>query len=138
MSGSGSVIVTNTYDNAAQPTVTVKDTATLAFAAGASLGTGAITLHNGTKLVLTANSKDYTLGNKLNLPSGENEVATIRIDGVRRRAGDDQEIATVASGTGVALDPNSTVLAGRDGWLEVKDGKLCLTIKSGGTMIVIR
>ena len=140
VSGKGSLKVNKAAqnDNNGVPSVTVKDTATLAFGANGSLGTGAITLGNGTKLVLTADSKDYTLVNKLSLPSGDNKVAMIRIDGKRLRSGDDQEIATVASGTGVALDPNSTALAGRDGWLEVKDGKLCLTIKSGGTMIVIR
>lgn len=140
VSGSGTLKVNKAAqnDNNGVPSVTVKDTATLAFGANGSLGTGAITLGNGTKLVLTADSKDYTLVNKLSLPSGDNKVAMIRIDGKRLRSGDDQEIATVASGTGVALDPNSTALAGRDGWLEVKNGKLCLTIKSGGTMIVIR
>ena len=140
VSGKGTLQVNKNHvnDSGTSLTMNVTDTATLAFGEGASLGPGAITLGDGTKLVLTADSKDYTLVNKLSLPSGDNKVATIRIDGKRLRSGDDQEIATVASGTGVALDPNSTALAGRDGWLEVKNGKLCLTIKSGGTMIVIR
>ena len=141
VSGTGTLQVNSTCDNRNEPTVTVTDSATLAFGAGATLGTGAITLGNGTKLTLTATNSTFTaLSNTLNLPTGENEVATIRIDGTRLRSGDNQEIATVASGTtaNVTLDPASAVLYGHKGTLRVEDGNLILSIKSTGLMVIFR
>ena len=137
VSGTGTLQVNSTCDNRNEPTVTVTDTATLAFGAGASLGTGAITLGAGTTLALTATSNTFSLANTLNLPTGENEVATIRIDGARLRSGD-HVIATVASGTtaNVALDPASAVLYGRKGTLRVEDSKLILNVDSAGLTVV--
>ena len=116
--------------------LTVGDTATVKVNEGCTPGSGTITLGAGTKLVLTANSSTYQLSNTLNLPT--EGTATLRIDGTRLRSGDDQEIATVASGTGVALDPNSTALAGRKATLRVEEGKLILNIVSDGTVIIVR
>ena len=139
VSGSGTLQVNNGNANGDQPTVTVKDTATLSFGADASLGTGAITLGAGTTLALTATGKDFTaIANTINLPT--EGTATIRIDGTRLKIGG-REIAAVASGTtaNVAIDGNSAALNGRRAALEVKeDGKLHLNIKSAGTKVVVR
>ena len=116
--------------------LTVGDTATIKVNAGCTPGTGAITLGAGTTLALTATSKEFSLANALNLPT--EGKATIRIDGKRLSSGR-QEIAAVESGSMVDLDKeNSKALAGRDGWLEIDDGKLYLTIKPDGTVLIIR
>lgn len=137
VSGSGSLQVNGTCENSSEPPVTVTDTATLAFGAGASLGTGDITLGAVTTLALTATSNTFSLANTLNLPTGENEVATIRIDGTRLCSGD-HVIATVASGTtaNVALDPASAALDGRKSSLRVENSKLILNIDSAGLTVV--
>ena len=116
--------------------LSVGGTATVKVNEGCTPGSGVITLGAGTKLALTATSKEFSLANSLKLPTSG--TATIRIDGTRLRSGDDQEIATVASGTGVALDPNSTALTGRKATLRVEEGKLILNIVSNGTVIIVR
>ena len=140
VSGSGTLQMNGTKTGSAQPPITVTDTATLAFGANGSLGTGDITLGAGTKLVLTANGKDFTaLANTLNLPT--EGTATIRIDGERLKSGDNIIIATVgndATIANVAFDGNSTALAGRKYTLRVEDGKLILKIVSDGTVIIVR
>ena len=138
VSGSGTLQMNGTKTGSDQPPITVTDTATLAFGANGSFGTGAITLGAGTKLVLTANSKDFTaLTNTLNLPT--EGTATIRIDGTRLKSGDNI-IATVASGDtdNVALDPASTALDDRKGTLRVEGGNLILNITPTGLMIIFR
>ena len=115
--------------------MTLKDTATLECAADA-MPAGAITLGAGTKLWLNTT----TLTNTLNLPTGENEVATIRIDGNRLSCGD-HTIATVgneATSANVALDKASTVLDGRKGSFKVESGNLILTVNSNATLIFVR
>ncbi len=141
VSGSGTLQVNKGNANIDQPTVTVTGTATLAFGAAASLGTGAITLGTGTKLVLTqpSGSNEFTpLANTLNLPTGENEVATIRIDGARLKSGD-HEIATVESGTtaNVDLDLSGIALGGRKASVRVENGKLVLNVASGGFTLIV-
>ena len=140
VSGKGEVLVTNTHSGES-PTLTVKDSATLAFDANGSLGTGAITLGAGTTLALTATSREFApLANTLNLPTGENEKATIRIDGERLRSGD-HEIATVgneATTANVTLAPASEALDGRKGTLRVENGKLKLNVQPGGLTVIIR
>ena len=140
VSGTGKLQVNGTSDNSAKPPVTVTDTATLAFGAGASLGTGAITLGAGTTLVLTqpSGSNEFTpLDNTLNLPT--EGTATIRIDGARLKSGD-HEIATVESGTtaNVDLDLTGTALGGRKASLRVEDGNLVLNIQPDGLMVIFR
>jgi hypothetical protein len=141
VSGSGTLKVTQPPDNGYQPIVTLKDTATLEYAAGATFGTGAMTLGAGTTLALTATNSTFTaLTNTLNLPTGENEVATIRIDGTRLTSGD-HIIATVgneATSANVALDPASTALAGRKGTLRVDGGNLILNIDPSGMRVIIK
>ena len=68
VSGSGTLRVNKTAKNSVQPTVTVKDTATLAFARGASLTTSNVTVNAGAtlKVAESAATKDaasVTLGN---------------------------------------------------------------------------
>lgn len=143
VSGTGTLQVNSTCDNRNEPTVTVTDSATLAFGAGATLGTGAITLGTGTKLVLTqpSGSNEFTpLVNTLNLPTGENEVATIRIDGARLKSSD-HVIATVgneATTANVALDLSGTALAGHKATLRVEDGNLVLNIQPSGLIVIFR
>ena len=142
VSGKGRLQINGTCDNSAEPPVTVKDTATLAFGAGASLGAGKITLGNDTKLVLTqpAGSNMFApIANVIKLPTPG--VATIRIDGERLKTGV-HEIASVdleaGSSANVKVDKNSAALAGRKATLRVEEGKLILNIVSDGTVIIVR
>ena len=139
VSGSGTLQVNNGNDNLVQPPVTVKDTATLAFAAGASLSTGEITLGAGTTLALTATSREFApLANTLNLPT--EGMAKIRIDGARLKIGV-HEIAAVGKGTSanVEADLDGEAIDGRRATFEVDEhGKLLLCIESRGTRIIIR
>ena len=138
VSGKGEVLVTNTHSGE-NPTLTVKDSATLAFDANGSLGTGAITLGAGPTLALTATSREFTpLANTLNLPTEGR--AKIRIDGVRLKTGV-REIATVGKGTSANVEPDldGEALGGRRATFEVAEGgKLLLNIKSSGTLIIVR
>ena len=142
VSGKGRLQINGTCDNSAEPPVTVKDTATLAFGAGASLGAGKITLGNDTKLVLTqpAGSNMFApIANVVKLPTPG--VATIRIDGARLKTGV-HEIASVdleaGSSANVKVDKNSSALDGRKATLRVEEGKLILNIVSDGTVIIVR
>ena len=142
VSGKGRLQINGTCDNSAEPPVTVKDTATLAFGAGASLGAGKITLGNDTKLVLTqpVGSNMFTpIANVIKLPTPG--VATIRIDGERLKTGV-HEIASVdleaGSSTNVMVDKNSATLDGRKATLRVEEGRLILNIVSDGTVIIVR
>lgn len=138
--GKGKFVFANTNDSDKwfSGGLTVQDTATVEVKANAKPGKGAITLGAGTTLALTAESREFTpLANPLNLPT--EGKATLRIDGKRLRHGD-HEIATVGTGAteNVALDPASVALAGRKATLRVEGGKLYLTIKPDGTMIIVR
>ena len=144
VSGKGRLQVNNKCDNTDyQPPITVTDTATLAFGAGASLGAGKITLGNDTKLVLAqpAGSNMFApIANVIKLPTPG--VATIRIDGARLKTGV-HEIAIVdaeaGSSANVKVDKNSSALDGRKATLTVNDdGKLILDIMSNGTRIIVR
>lgn len=128
----------------------VKDSATLMFGPDAGFGksgtAGAITLGAGTTLALTAVSREFLpLANVLNLPMGENAVATIRIDGKRLRSGNNI-IATVgnaATTANVKLDVDSSAIDGRRAKLRVvsaDDGKkkLELNIEPEGFKVIVR
>ena len=69
VSGSGMVKVNKACYNATQPTVTVTNTATLAFKPGASLGTGATTVNGGATFEV-AESGTVTLGGDMTLKDG--------------------------------------------------------------------
>lgn len=142
VSGKGTLQVNNGNVNIQQPPITVKDSATLAFGANGSLGTGDITLGAGTTLALTATSSrsETLIANTLNLPTGEEGAARIRIDGKRLRSGDNviAAVGTAATSANVALDANSSALAGRKATLRVDGGNLILNIEPNGTLIIIR
>ena len=124
-------------------TTTVSGTGTVALNTGASLGTGAITLGAGTTLELTATSSqsEKLISNTLNLPTGEGEKATIRINGTRLCSGD-HVIATLgndATTANVELDGNSEALDGRKAAFSVdSDNNLILNIKPNGFKVIIR
>ena len=137
VSGKGTLQVNGTCENSAEPLVTVTDTATLAFGADATLGTGAITLGAGTTLALTSTSNAFTaIENTLTLPT--EGTATIRIGGARLKSGD-HEIAPVGTGTAanVTIDPASAALDGRKASVRVEEGKLVLNVASGGFTLIV-
>ena len=136
MKGKGKFVFANTSNgNIFSGGLIVQDSATVEVKPNAKPGKGAITLGAGTKLVLNAT----TLSNTLNLPTGEGDVATIRINGTKLSPGD-YEIATVGTGAtaNVTLDPDSPVLAGRKGSLRVENNKLVLNVKPTGLMVIFR
>ena len=141
VSGSGTLQVNNgvSSGSVAMP-VTVTASATLAFGANGSLGTGAITLNAGTTLALTATGSTFTaLTNEVTLPTGENEKATIRIDGARLKSGPQTILSNVAAGAtaNVELDMDSPALAGRKATLAVDGSNLGLTIEPNGTIMMV-
>ncbi len=120
---------------------TVKDSAILELASGATLGSSAVTLESGSTLALTATSSTFTaLANTVNLPTGENEKATIRIDGQRLKTGDHPILSGIAADAAdhVELDMTSAALDGRKrASLAVNGSNLVLTIKPSAMIIVI-
>ena len=137
--GKGKFVFANTSNgNIFSGGLIVQDSATVEVKPNAKPGKGAITLGAGTTLALTAESREFTpLANPLNLPT--EGKATLRIDGKRLRHGE-HVIASVVTGESenVKLDGKSSALAGRKATLRVEDGKLYLTIKPDGTMIIVR
>lgn len=128
-------------NNETDPTVT--DTATLAFGANGSLGTGAITLNAGTTLALTATSSTFTtFANGVTLPTGENEKATIRLDGQRLKSGNHTILSNVAAGAtaaNVELNMSSPALDGRKkASLAVDGSNLVLTIAPSDLMVIVK
>ena len=141
VSGTGTLHVNNGNVNSEQPPVTVTDTATLAFAEGASLGTGAITLGAGTTLVLSSNSdRTFTTPpNDLVPPAGENETATLRIDGnAPLRSGEYILFNSVPTGCADHLTVTGTALGKCKTELFVDDGKLKMTVVSPGFVIIVK
>ena len=140
ISGSGTLKVNKVAQNTVEPPITLTDTATLAFGAGGSLGTGAMTLGAGTTLALTATSRTFTpLVNAVTLPTGEGEKTTVRIDGQKLKSGDHTILSNV-SGTAdhVDIDTSSEALAGRRASLSVNGSELVLTIAPVGTVLIVR
>ena len=94
VSGSGTLKVNKPCQNAVQPQVVVTDTATLEYAAGASLGTGPLTLGTGTTFVVASADLPIPVAS-LTLP--ESGKATIQISG-NALADDDYEVLFVTAG----------------------------------------
>ena len=110
----------------------------VAVASGVSLGTGEITLGDGTTLALTATSSMFTaLTNALNLPT--DGTATIRVDGEWLKSGNHTILSNVAAGAtaNVAIDLTSPALAGRKATLAVNGSNLVLTIEPNGTIMMV-
>ena len=95
VSGSGTLKVNKPCQNAAQPQVEVTDTATLEYAAGASLGTGPLALGAGTKLVVASADLPINVA-ALTLP--ESGKATIQVAGDAAFADGDYEVLFSAAG----------------------------------------
>ena len=95
VSGSGTLKVNKPCQNADQPPVTVTDTATLEYAAGASLGTGPLTLGAGTTFVVASDDLPINVAS-ITLP--ESGKATIQIAGDAAFADDDYEVFFVTGG----------------------------------------
>ena len=140
VSGSGTLKVTQPPDNGYQPIVTLKDTATLEYAAGATLGSGAMTLGAGTTLALTSASSTFTaISNAVTLPT--EGKAKIRIDGQRLTCGNHAILSNVTgSADNVEVDLSGTALDGRKRASFSVDGSgnLVLTINPNGTVIFVR
>lgn len=120
---------------------TVKDGATLEVASGATLGSSEVTLEAGSTLALTATGNEFTaLTNTLNLPTGENERATLRINGDRLSSGDHILVSGVSSGAADLLDVElaESVHNGRKYEVVEKNGNLVLSIDPGGLIIFVR
>ena len=139
ISGSGALKVNKTAQNSVQPPITLKDTATLEYAtATATLGTGTIALGAGTTFAFKNSGRGLVLPSSITLPSIG--VATLRIDGAKIKSGD----YTIATGVAddaadhLVIDSASTALVGRKASLRVDDGNLVLTIKSTGTVCIVR
>ena len=121
--------------------LTVGDTATVKVNAGCTPGTGDITLGVGTTLALTATSNTFSpLANAVALPAGENEKATIRIDGERLKSGNHTILSSVSGTTdNVAIDLTSPALEGRNATLSVDGTDLVLTIEpKNGFILIVR
>lgn len=121
--------------------LTVGDTATVKVNAGCTPGTGNITLGAGTTLALTATSNTFSpLDNAVALPAGENEKATIRIDGERLKSGNHTILSSVSGATdNVAIDLTSPALEGRNATLSVDGTDLVLTIEpKNGFILIVR
>jgi len=95
ISGSGTLKVNKPCQNTVQPSITVTETATLEYAAGASLGTGALTLGAGTTLVVARADLPINVAS-LALP--ESGTATIQITGDIALANGDNPIICSTSG----------------------------------------
>ena len=140
ISGSGTLKVNKAAQNADEPSITLKDTATLEYAtATATLGTGTIALGAGTTFAFKNSGRELVLpSSSITLPS--TGVATLRIDGAKIKSGD----YTIATGVAadaadhLVIDSASTALVGRKASLRVDDGNLVLTIKSTGTVCIVR
>ena len=121
--------------------LTVGGTATVKVNALCTPGSSDITLGAGTTLALTATSNTFSpLANAVALPTGENEKATIRIDGERLKSGNHTILSSVSGATdNVAIDLTSPALEGRNATLSVDGTDLVLTIEpKNGFILIVR
>jgi len=165
VSGTGKVLVNSVASNDTQPPVTVTDTATLAFAPGASLTTSNITVNADATLQVPQSDTlelgcDLTLKNnaclgfnyttrdapKLNLTdktvtfeegATTNVVVKISADaGKRAKSG-----AIVLTSGGKFADATVSLAPGAPSWalgVSVVNGEIVLDVKRMGTSIVVR
>ena len=139
VSGSGTLKVNRPASNDQNPTVTLTDTATLEYAAGATLGTGTITFGGGTTFAYVNSGNTLTLPSTIVLP--DSGTTTLRIGGTRLRDGEHVILASASAGSAahLAIDPDSPALDGRRRYALVeKDGALVLDIASSGIVITLR
>jgi hypothetical protein len=139
VSGSGTLKVNRPASNDQHPSVTLTDTATLEYAPGATLGTGAITLGGGTTFAYVNTGSRLSLPSTIVLP--DTGVATLRINGHRFHDGEHVVLASATAGSAahLAIDPDSPALDGRRRYALVeKDGALVLDIASSAFVITVR
>ena len=136
VSGKGTLQVNNGNDNTYQPSVVVKDSATLEYAARASFGTGAITLGAGTTFAFVNSGSSLALPSTITFPA--DGAATLRIGGDRLRSGKHTIATGVESDAAdhLIVDPASAALDGRKYTLKVEEDKLMLNIESDGLTVV--
>lgn len=165
VSGSGVLRVNKPCDNSTQPTVNVTESATLAFASGASLGTGATTIAAGATLEV-AESGTVALGGDLVLKAGamlgfnyttrdvpvlnltdktvtfeegETTNVTVRISadaGARAHGG-----KNVLTTGGRFADATVTLAEGAPNWasgVAVENGEIVLSVKPVGLAVFVR
>ena len=125
VSGKGTLKVNKAAQNSAQPTVTVKDTATLAFKSGASLGTGATMVNEGATLAV-AESGTVTLGN-LTLDDG----ATLAFNFTDRTTAPILAVSSVTANGTVKVKVSGKDSSGNNVW--PKAGEYTLTDGGGFT-----
>lgn len=139
ISGKGTLKVNNTYiqDNSgALKPIMLKGSATLEYAAGASLGTGTITLGAGTTFAFQSTGRELLLPSTIALPA--TGTATLRIDGARLRSGDHTILAPGATeGCADHLTVTGAALDRREASLTVEGGELKLHITPVGTMFMV-
>ena len=153
VTGTGKVVVNynvanlTSNANSRKNAFTVADGGTLAIVAGANPSisaddNGKLTVNDSATLALTATSSTFTaFTNTVNLPTGENEKATIRVDGARLKSGDHTILSGVAAGAtaNVNLDMRGTALVGRKrASLAVDGSNLVLTIEPTAMVIIVR
>ena len=139
VSGSGTLKVNRPASNDQHPSVTVTDTATLEYAADATLGTGAVTLGAGTTFAFANSGSTLSLPSPIVLP--DSGVATLRIGGDRLKSGDHTILASAPEGAAahLAIDQSSLAIDGRKYSLTEKEGALVLNIVPiPGLMLIIR
>ena len=108
VSGSGTLKVSKPCVNTIEPPVTVTGTATLEYAAGASLGTGPLSLGAGTTLALASGAEPVVVSS-LTLP--ESGTATIRITGDAALADGDYAILFSTGGLPAGFESKINVVA---------------------------
>ena len=165
VSGSGKVLVNSVAGNTTQPPVTVTNTATLAFAPGASLTTGNITVNAGATLQVpqsdtVALSCDLTLkagaqlgfnysnrnepvldltGKSVTFDEGDVTNVVIKVSAdAGRRAKSGRNVLT--SG-GKFVGVTATLGAGAPDWVrgvDVVNGEIVLDVKRMATKIIVR
>ena len=152
--GPGKVVVNYNVDNltsypdSRKNAFAVADGGTLVIASGANPSisddiNGSLTVNDGATLVLGATGSRFVpLTHMLNLPTGEGEKATLRIDGKRLRSGN-HEIAALGTGTAenieLDLEKPGAALDGRKATLSVDDdNNLILNVEPNGFKVIIR
>ena len=139
VSGSGTLKVNRPASNDQHPSVTVTDTATLEYAADATLGTGTVTLGADTTFAFANSGSTLSLPSTIVLP--DSGVATLRIGGDRLKSGDHTILASAPEGAAahLAIDQNSLAIDGRKYSLTEKEGALVLNIVPiPGLKLIIR
>ena len=164
VSGSGKVLVNSMASNKEHPTITVADSATLAYKPGASLGTGLTTVNGGAALEVAMSGKVALKGN-LTLKDGAvlgfnftgmSETPVLKLDDGKTLVADGSIKVRISApegkrpsggrhyltaGTSLADDASVSKVDGSPDWVigvGVEEGKIYADIKPAGTRIIVR